>query len=146
MTKRGASQGGSSSPYPEMGRTTRPRVNTPFSLRLPDDLRAKVGERAASKNLSVGQYLRDVVEADLSGTITRRRRGKYDILRQELGKIHGTIIACGNQIERIDRLCASNRCSHPSRDRCCIDQEQTIDLLKDAVSALILLARSIRAR
>jgi hypothetical protein len=142
MTKSGAPPSGGSSlpPYPEMGRTTRPGTNAPFSLRLPDELRAKVRERAASRNLTVGEYIRDLVEADLSGTAPRRRRKKHDDLRRDLAKIHAAIITCGNQIKRVDRLCTSDRCR-----RLDDDQDQIL-LLKDAASSLILLARSIRVR
>jgi hypothetical protein len=134
MTKRGAPQSN-----PEMGRTTSTKVNTPFSLRLSDDLRARATEKAASKNITIGQYIRDLVEADLSGTAPRRRRRKYDDLRQDLAKIHAAIITCGNQIKRVDGLCTRDGCRLPTDD-----QDQIF--LKDAVSSLILLARSIRAR
>jgi hypothetical protein len=131
-------------PNPEMGRITRPDENAPFSLRLPGELRARATEKAASKGLTVGQYIRDLMEADLSGTTPRRRRGKYDELRHDLAHIHAAIIACGNQIKRDDRLCAIDPRGGRGGDRRC-DQEQT-DLLRNAVAALILLARSIGAR
>jgi len=147
MSKRGASQGGRRRfPHPEMGRTTPVPGNAPFSLRLPSDLKARASEKASSKGLSVGQYVRGLVETDLTGATPRRRHGKYDGLRQDLAKVHGAIIACGNQVENMGRVCASERRGHPGGDPCRIDREQIIDLLKDVVSAVLLLARSIRAR
>jgi hypothetical protein len=150
MTKGGPPQdSGSSSPpppphHPETGRITRPDGNAPFSLRLPGELRARATEKAASKRLTLGQYIRDLAEADLSGVTPRRRRGKYDELRHDLAQIHAAIIACGSQIKRDGRLCAIDPCGGRGGDRRC-DHEQT-DLLRDAVAALVILVPSIGAR
>jgi hypothetical protein len=133
--------GGRSPPYPEMGCTTQAKGNAPFSLRLPLELRNKVDHRAALRNLSVGQYLRDLVEADLSGTHKRRRRRKYDELRQDLARIHAAIIACGNEIGCVNRQDDSNPRSAEEHLR-----EQAVGSLKDAVAALIHLARTTGAR
>jgi hypothetical protein len=143
--KRGGSRDGAPySTYPAIGRITRRDSNAPFSVRLPDELRAKAVEKAASKRLAVGHYIRDLVEADLSGTPPRRRRGKYDDLRQDLAKINAAIIARGNQIERDGGPCGINSCGGQGADRHC--RQVQIEILRDAVTALIALARSTRAR
>ena len=140
MTKRKAVQGNRrSSPYPEMACSTSAGNNAPFSLRLPDDLRARARERASFKGVSIGQYVRALVEADLAGKAPSRRAGKRNALRQDLAQIHGAIIACGNQIGKMDCRCAAGQLRCPVR-------EQGLELLKDTVSAVLLLARSIRGK
>ena len=112
-------------PYPAMGCNTTRRSKGPFSLRLPKDLMDGATERAAANNVSLGRYIRNLVEADLTGKPARVRRGKYDDLRRDLGRLHAEIIRVGNQIAQA---------GHGG------DQEEPIGLLKDAVAALLRLA------
>jgi len=111
---------------PEMGCSTAAVGNAPFSLRLPPDLRKKISARAESNNVSVGYYIRTLVEAELTGKPVRRRRSKFDGLRQDLAQVHGTIIKVGNRIAENDR-----------------DAVTQIEQLKDAVAILVEIARSL---
>jgi hypothetical protein len=144
MSKGGVlqSRGRTSPPYPAMGCNTRLPPTVSLSLRLTEDLKTKATERAASKGLNVSEYVRDLVEADLSATTPRRRRRKYDDVREELAKIHAAIIACGNQLKRADGG-NTDPGRYPDDHR--VDQEQIL-LLKDLVTSVLLLARSIRIR
>ncbi|UQR60781.1 hypothetical protein LRP30_27770 [Bradyrhizobium sp. C-145] len=85
--------------------------------------------------IDLGQYIRDLIEADLSGTRPRRRRAKYDGIRQMLAEIHAAIIGCANEVKQSSARAADAE-----------HHGQMITLLRDAVSALLLLARSIGPR
>jgi len=110
-------------------------TNAPFSVRLPKVLKDDGAARAASRGIDLGQYIRDLMETDLSGARPRRRRAKYDGIRQKLAEIHATLINCANEVNQ-----SSARGADAAYHR------QTITLLQDAVSALLLLARSIGPR
>lgn len=121
---------------PEIGCITpSSKGSAPFSVRLPKELKKDAKARAAAMGIDLGQFIRDAVEAALSGTRARRRRPKYDEIRQDLAEIHAAIISCANQVEQNQGLV-----SDVEHDR------QRIMLLRDAVSALLLLARSIGPR
>jgi hypothetical protein len=99
---------------------------------LPQALKDQATDRAASMNIDLSQFIKDAMEAYLSGTRPRRRRAKHDGIRQKLAEIHATIIRCANEIKQ-------------SRAQGADAQHlvQTTILLRDAVSALLLIARSI---
>lgn len=121
--------------HPEIGCNTPITTNAPFSVRLPQALKDQATERAASMNIDLSQFIKDAMEAYLSGTRPRRRRAKHDGIRQKLAEIHATIIRCANEIKQ-------------SRAQGADAQHlvQTTILLRDAVSALLLIARSIGPR
>ena len=120
---------------PEIGCNTPNAGNSPFSVRLPKALKDAAIVRAVSMEIDLGQYIRDLIEADLSGTRPRRRRAKYDGIRQELAEIHAAIIGCGNEIKQ-SRARGADAEHH----------DQIITVLRDATAALLLLARSIGPR
>ncbi|KJC50902.1 hypothetical protein UB31_11760 [Bradyrhizobium sp. LTSP849] len=104
-------------------------------MRLPKALKDAATARAASMETDLSQYIRDLIEADLSGTRPRRRRAKYDGIRQKLAEIHAAIIGCANEVKQSRTRVADTE-----------HHAQMITLLQDAVSALLLLARSIGPR
>ena len=118
-----------------IGSTTPKATNAPFSVRLPKVLKDAAAARAASTGIDLGQYIRDLIEADLSGSRPRRRRGKYDEIRQKLAEIHAAIISCANEVKQ-----SSTRGADTAHDR------EMINLLRDVASALLLLASSIGPR
>lgn len=85
--------------------------------------------------IDLGQYIRDLIEADLSGARPRRRRAKHDVIRQKLAEIHAAIIGRENEVKQ-SRAGVADAEHHG----------QMITVLRDAVSALLLLARSIGPR
>lgn len=85
--------------------------------------------------IDLSQYIRDLIEADLTGTRPRRRRAKYDGIRQKLAEIHAAIIGCSNELKQ-SRARGADTEYH----------SQMIAVLRDAVSALLLLASSIGPR
>lgn len=121
--------------HPEIGCSTPNATNAPFSVRLPKALKDAATARSASMEIDLGQYIRDLIEADLSGTRPRRRRAKYDGIRQMLAEIHAAIIGCANEVKQSSARAADAE-----------HHGQMITLLRDAVSALLLLARSIGPR
>lgn len=121
--------------HPEIGCNTPNATNAPFSVRLPKALKDAVAARAASMEIDLGQYIRDLIEADLSGARPRRRRAKYDGIRQKLAEIHAAVISCANEVKQSSARVADTE-----------HHGQMITLLKDAVSVLLLLARSIGRR
>jgi hypothetical protein len=123
-------------PYPEMGCTT--PASKPFSLRLSADLRRQIEDRATSLDLSVGEYLRRLIEADLSSKPIRRGRGPSHAIRRELARIHGAIIECGNSIEGAHRRCASEL-SGRTDVACGVDDDRIVATLRDIVSAVLVM-------
>jgi len=122
--------------HPEMGCTT--PASRPFSLRLSADLRHEIEVRATSLELSVGEYLRRLIEADLSGKPVRRGRGESHAIRRELARIHGAIIECGNSVEGAHRRCASELSGHTDV-ACGVDSDGIVATLRDIVSAVLVL-------
>jgi hypothetical protein len=121
--------------HPEIGCNTPNATNASSSVRLPKALKDAAIARAALMETDFSQYIRDLIEADLSGTRPRRRRAKYDGIRQKLAEIHAAIIGCANEVKQ-----SRGRVTDAEYDG------QMITLLQDAVSALLLLARSIGPR
>lgn len=85
--------------------------------------------------IDLGQYIRDLIDADLTGTRPRRRRAKYDGIRQKLAEIHATVIGCSNELTQ----CRARGTGTEHHDR-------LVAVLQDATVALLLLARSIGPR
>ncbi|WP_210163514.1 hypothetical protein [Bradyrhizobium sp. WSM1743] len=121
--------------YPEIACNTPNATKASISVRLPKALKDAATARAASMEIDLGQYIRDLIETDLSGTRPRRRRAKYDGIRQKLAEIHAAIIGCANEVKQSSARVADAE-----------HHGQMITLLRDAVSALLLLARSIGPR
>jgi hypothetical protein len=121
--------------HPEIGCNTPNATNAPFSVRLPKELRDAATERASSLELDLGQYIRDLIEVDLSRTRPRRRRTKYDGIRRSLAEIHAAIIRCSNELE-LSRARGADAGFHG----------QMISLLRDAVSSMLLIGRLIGPR
>lgn len=122
--------------HPEIGCNTPSATHSPSSVRLSKELKEAAIARAASTKIDLSQYIRDLIEADLSGKRPRRRRPKYDGTRQKLAEIHAAIICCANAVKQ------SGGARGPDAEH----HEQVITLLRDSVSALLLLARSIGSR
>ncbi len=129
---------------PEMGCNTAAPGDVSFSFRLPENLRGRIRDEANIRRLSASEYVRSIIEAHLSGKRPRRRRGKYDALRADLAQIHAAIIACGNQIADTRCVRGPDQAHRPDDASCCIDQENILHFLKETVSALLLLAKSVR--
>ncbi|MDN4986722.1 hypothetical protein QY049_26535 [Bradyrhizobium sp. WYCCWR 13022] len=121
--------------HPEIGCNTPEATSAPVSVRMPKDLKDDAIERAASRGIDLGQYIRDLMQTDLYEARPRRRRAKYDGIRQKLAEIHAAIIGCANEVKR-----SGTRVADTEHDG------EMITLLRDAVSALLLLARSIGPR
>lgn len=121
--------------YPAMGRNTQTSKSSPFSVRLPKELKDAAMEKAASSGVELGQYIRDLIETDLSGTRPRRRRRKHDDIRKLLAELHAAVIRLSIRIEQNRGLGLDHEY-----------QQQMVVTLRDAVSALLALDLFIGAR